>query len=143
MKKSILVTGLILIFLQSCSDSDDNPFLDSVCDQITKVDNNRYKNTQSEDFSVRSLNITGDCLEVQIESSGCSGDTWKVDLIDAGRVAESYPEQRDVKLLLDNEELCDAIVIKTYSFDLRPVRTGNNVVLLNLELWGEQIRYEY
>ena len=143
MKKSILVFSLILTSLLSCSKSDDNPYEDSVCDQITKVDNSRYKDNQSEGFSIRSVQIIGDCLEVEIESGGCSGETWKVDLIDAGRVAESNPEQRDLKILLENEELCNAIVFKTYTFDLRPVQTNNSVVLLNLELWEEQIRYEY
>lgn len=143
MKRSILVFSLILISLLSCSESDDNPYEDSVCDQITKVDSSRYKSNQSEGFLIRSVQVIGDCLEVEIESSGCSGDTWKVELIDADRVAESNPEQRDLKVLLENEELCNAIVFKTYTFDLRPVRTGNNVVLLNLESWEEQIRYEY
>lgn len=143
MKKSILVFSWILTSLLSCSESDDNPYEDSVCDQITKVDNSRYKSNQSEEFSFRSVQIIGDCLEVEMESGGCSGDTWKVELIDADRVAESNPEQRDLKLFLANEELCNAIVLKTYTFDLRPIRTRNNIVLLNLELWDEPIRYEY
>lgn len=143
MKKSIFAFSIILTSLLSCSESDDNPYEDSVCDQITTVNNNRYKNNQSEGFLIRSVQIIGDCLEVEIESGGCSGDTWKVELIDAGRVAESKPEQRDLKVLLENEELCNAIVFKTYTFDLRSIQTRNNVVLLNLDLWVEQIRYEY
>jgi hypothetical protein len=143
MKKSIFAFSLILTSLLSCSESDDNLYEDSVCDQITTVDNNRYKNNQSEGFLIRSVQIIGDCLEVEIESGGCSGDTWKVELIDAGRVAESNPEQRDLKVLLENEKLCNAIVFKTYTFDLRSIQTRNNVVLLNLDLWDEQIRYEY
>jgi len=143
MKKSILVFSLFISSLFSCSDSDANPYEDSVCDQITTVDNSRYKSSQSEGFLIRSVQIIGNCLVVEIEAGGCSGDTWKVELIDAGRVAESNPEQRDLKILLDNRELCYAIVHKTYTFDLRPIQTTNNVVLMNLELWDEQIRYEY
>jgi len=143
MKNSIFAFCLILISLLSCSESDDNPYENSVCDQITTVDNSRYKNNQSEGFLIRSAQIIGDCLEVEIESGGCSGNTWKVELIDAGRIAESNPEQRDLKAVLENEEVCNAIVFKTYTFDLRPVRTTNNIVLLNLDLWDEQIRYEY
>ncbi len=82
-------------------------------------------------------------MEIEIQAGGCGGISWKVDLIDAGSVAESNPEQRKLKISLENKEVCLAIVNKTYTFDLRPVRTANNAVLLNLELWEEPILYEY
>lgn len=143
MKKLKLAIGLILISLFSCSEQEDTQYLNSICDQITTVDNSRYKNASSEGFVIRNVQLSGDCLEVVIASSGCSGNTWKVELIDAGRVAESNPEQRDLKIVLDNREMCTAMVNKTYTFDLRPVRTQRNVVLLNLEHWDELIPYEY
>lgn len=136
--------SLILVGFQSCGSSDDdNPYLDSACDQIISVDNSRFKQIQSEGFEITDVRVNGDCLEVEIVSGGCSGNTWKVELIDAGWVAESYPEQRGIKLILDNKELCNAIVTKTFTFDLRPVRTFSDVVTLNLEHWKQQIRYEY
>lgn len=143
MKKTIFAFSFIFIFLQSCSGSDDDLYLDSVCDQVTVVNNHRFRSTSSQGYSIKSIGLTGDCLEVEIESGGCGGSTWKVELIDAGSVAESSPEQRNLKIFLDNQELCNMVVIKTYTFDLRPVRTGNNVVLLNLEGWEEPIRYEF
>jgi len=143
MKKVILVLSLILTSLLSCSEPDDNPYEDSVCNQMTTVDNEKYKSTQSVGFSIENVRIIGDCLEVKIASTGCSGDTWKVDLVDAGRVSETAIEQRDLKMLLHNEELCEALFQKTFTFDLRPIRTTKKVVLLNLELWEDQIRYEY
>jgi hypothetical protein len=139
----ILSYSLIIISLLSCSESDDDLYLDSNCDHITIVDNDLYKNIQFDDYLIRSVQLTGDCLEVEIESGGCSGNTWKVDLIDAGRVLESHPEQRDLKISLDNQEICNLIIIKTYTFDLRPIQTRKNVILLNLEGWDDQIRYEY
>lgn len=143
MKNSIFALSLIFIFLQSCSKPDDDIYMDSVCDQITIVDNAMFRSTPSAGYLIESINLTGDCLEIAIVSGGCSGNTWKVELIDAGRVAESYPEQRNLKISLDNQELCNALVGQTYTFDLRPLQTGNNVVLLNLEQWEVPIRYEY
>ena len=143
MKKAIFVISLILITSISCSDSEESLYEDSVCDQITEVNNNKYKSIQTSGVIIRDVQLTGDCLRIEIESGGCSGDTWKVDLIDGGRVAESTPEQRDLKISLINNELCNALVTRTYTFDLRPIRTNNDVVLLNLDLWEEQIRYEY
>ncbi len=143
MNKLIFILCLNLILLASCDNPHDNPFLDSTCDQITNIDNSKYQNNQSEGFSIQNIKVNGDCLEVEIRSGGCNGNSWKIELIDANRVTETAIEQRDLKILLDNEELCNALVYKTYSFDLRPLRTESNKVLLNLELWEKQILYEY
>ena len=144
MKISSIIYFIFFLLLLSCSESDDDhPFEDSLCDRITIVDNERYQNTNTRYYSIKNVALSGDCLELEIESGGCSGDTWKVDLIDSGGIAESNPEQRFLKLSLKNEELCNAIVIRTFSFDLRPIRTRNNIVLLNLEQWDEQITYDY
>lgn len=141
--KNLLFALSLLLILQSCIDSDDNPSIDSVCDQVTIVDNALYNNNVSESFSIKGIQLVGDCLEVEIQSSGCDGGSWEVKLVDSGGIAESIPEQRYLKVFLNNEELCEAIILKTYNFDLRPLRTGNDVVLLNLEKWDHQIRYEY
>ncbi len=140
--KRLLLFCLITTLL-SCSDSDDDPYADSLCDEVTVIDNHRYKNSESQGFLIRSVQLTGDCLEVEIESGGCDGSAWEVELIDADRVAESNPGQRDLKILLKNLEECSAIVVKTFSFDLRPLQLQNNTVLLNLQQWEGQIRYQY
>lgn len=142
MKNLLFVLGLIFV-IPSCEEADESDFLDSECGQTTIVDNNLYKNGQSGSFSIRNISVVGDCLEVEIQSIGCASESWELNLVDSGGVAESNPEQRFLKLFLDNEELCTAVIGKTFSFDLKPLRTGNDVVLLNLEMWDEQIRYEY
>lgn len=141
--KNLLFTFMLLFVFQSCKEADDNPYPDSACDQKVIVDGNLYKNSDSESFSIQSVLLEGDCLEVKIQSGGCSGETWDVKLVDSGGIAESNPPQRYVKVLLGNKELCEGLISKTVIFDLRPIRTGDNVVLLNLENWDDQIRYEY
>ena len=144
MGRLIFFLSLILVGFQSCSNSDDdNPYMDSVCDEITRVDKNRFEQLQSEGFEIADVQVNGDCLEVEIISGGCSGETWQAELIDAGYIAESYPIQRGLKLILENKELCNAVVSRRFTFDLRPVRASSDVVSLNLEHWKEQIRYEY
>lgn len=143
MAKAISIFGLIIFLLVSCSKSDEPEFTDSACDEIAILDNNEFRNGNTENYSVENATINGDCLEVEIVSGGCSGESWEVTLVDAERIAESLPEQRDIKILLENNELCYAIVTKEFSFDLRPLRTTNNEVLLNLENWEERILYEY
>ena len=141
--KKLLFAALSLIFLQSCSEPDDKPKLISTCEHVAVVDNIRYKAAQPEGYRIKDVQIVGDCLSIEVESSGCDGETWEVTLLDADRVSESNPEQRDLKLVVNSKEFCSSIIQKTFTFDLRPIRTPGNAVLLNLELWDEQIVYEY
>ncbi len=144
MTNTFILLNLILVLFISCNDSDDPEFIDSKCDQIVIIDNQKYINDKSSGLSVQSVEINGDCLNVVLTSGGCDGKTWVAELVDANWIAESIPEQRDLRILLQNEELCDANISKMYSFDLRPTRIVNsNKILLNLEFWDEQILYEY
>lgn len=135
---------LLALFMESCNDeSTDNASLDSVCNQIAIVNQSRYTNTQPEGYTISRIQLIDDCLEVEIQAGGCSGDTWNVDLMYSGNVAESNPEQRYLKISLDNPEICLALISKKFTFDLRPLRITRPTILLNLALWDEQIRYAY
>ncbi len=144
MKKSLFAFMLLALFMESCNDeSTDNASLDSVCDQVAIVNQSRYTNTEPEGYTITSIQLVDDCLEVEIQAGGCSGDTWKVDLIDSGSIAESNPEQRYLKISLDNPEICLAVISKTFTFDIKPLQISRPTILLNLALWDEQIRYAY
>lgn len=144
MKKLVFALALLALFMESCNDeTTDNASLNSVCDQIAIVNPSRFTNTQPEGYTITRIQLIDDCLQVEIQSGGCSGDTWKVDLIDSGNVAESNPEQRYLKISLNNTELCDAVISKTFTFDLSPLRISSPSILLNLDLWNEQIPYTY
>ncbi|SDX36738.1 hypothetical protein SAMN05444411_10516 [Lutibacter oricola] len=92
---------------------------------------------------INSASIDDDCLKINYSSSGCSGDSWEVKLIDAGVIMESFPPQRNIKLSLKNEEICEAYFTKEISFDIDKLQVDGEVVLLNLEGFDTQIRYEY
>lgn len=142
--KKLLVALLFALCLPSCSnDSTEPAALDSVCDQMAVVNHSRFTNAVQQGFTITNVQLTGDCLEVEIQSGGCNGNTWKAALLDSGNVAESNPEQRYVKIALDNPEICLALISKKFTFDLRPLRISSPTILLNLGLWEEQIRYEY
>lgn len=88
--------------------------------------------------------IIGDVLEVIIGASGCDGSTWEVQLIDKGVVMESYPVQRFAKIGFTNKELCAAVISKTFTFDLKPLRVkGDNRVSFNLDGWDKSLLYVY
>lgn len=144
MKTNILVIGLIAVFLgfTSCNRFDPDPE-PPVCDYNVVVDAQLYEKGTSSFFTLSDVNIVEDCLTLSVTSSGCSGDSWKFKLVDSGVIAESYPVQRYMRLLLTNNELCDAVITKKVSFNLTPIRTGEHKVIIHLKNWDESLLYTY
>ncbi len=143
-KLMIFVFGLasLLFAFSSCHNFDPEPD-PGVCDHKVVVDAELYKKGTSSHFTLSNVKIEGDCLSFSITSSGCSGDTWKIKLVDSGAIAESFPEQRWARVILTNEELCDAVISKEVSFDLTPLRTGSGKLTLHLKDWDEALLYTY
>ncbi|WP_163514761.1 hypothetical protein [Gelidibacter japonicus] len=148
MKKFIFPILILTSFLLSCNKKDD-PATSALCDEFVIINNYMFKNRPDDDgtgrngFEITSAEITDDCLVIGILSGGCTGSTIKMDLVDAGRVSETTIPQRDLKLFIDNTELCNAIVGKTMSFDLTPLRIQKKEIWLNLEKWDAQLIYTY
>lgn len=144
-----VITLVIILFLQfSCYDKDEEQ-VSAFCDNLVIIDNNIFQNRSDDDgtgrnaFEITDAEIEDDCLSITIQSGGCNNGTWKVDLVDADRIAETAIPQRDLKVFLDNTELCNAINIITISFEITSLRTNDNEITLNLEKWGSQLKYSY
>ena len=101
-----------------------------------------YKHTNTDSYNILNASIEGDILTVTVQFSGCDGNSWGAKLVDSGAVAESYPVQRFTKIALKNEELCDAIVTKYFTFDITLLRVEDQLYL-NLEGWEEQLHYDF
>lgn len=142
-KKIFFVIPVVLCFMNMTCDADDDVDLSSdICDQITVVSNAQFDNLVSDNFTFGNVEITKDCLTIEISSSGCSGDSWEFNLIDSGVVAESSPEQRYLKLKLINNEACLAVFERTISFDLTPLQVNDsNLIILHVD--GVEISLEY
>ena len=136
--------SVFLLLSISCSD-DDKKTIDSNCDkQAQVVSDTNFQDIITANYMITNVVLNGDCLSVTISSSGCSGETWDVELISSNSILESFPVQRLVKIELDNPEVCLAIVQKTVSFDLAPFQVdGPNQVILNIDGWNETINYQY
>ena len=93
--------------------------------------------------TINSLKITENCLKINFSSSGCSGDTWELKLIDSEDILESNPVQRNLRLSLKNEELCLAFITKELSFDISNLQVDGNQVQLNITNSDDEILYEY
>ena len=123
---------------------DEDDVVLSNCDTNVILDNALYDSAESAFYTVISAEVDGDCLLVNISSSGCDGNTWVFTLIDSEDVAESMPPQRFLKLELENNEACLAVFSKEQSFDLSALRVDDaNEVILNIEGFPEPLNYNY
>ena len=140
----LLLLSLVLVVFSSCSNDDDTTNLPN-CDSISEViPENDFNDIEIISYSITSVNLNGNCLEVTISSSGCDATLWEMELFSTNAFYNVYPLQRAVKVRLTNNQLCHAVFQKTKSFELTPFRIeGQNSIPINIVGWNEQIIYEY
>ena len=132
----------MLLFMNTQCDEDD--IQSSPCDQMVVIDDGFYNSSVSSEFMFQSAEIIENCLNVSISASGCDSSTWSMVLVDSGAVAESLPEQRFLKFVFTNDEVCLAVFSQERSFDISNLQVeGSNEIILNIEGFPESITYQY
>ncbi len=142
MKTLNLILGIIIIFtsLSSCDKGDDNSIN---CDKQVIISAAEYNTAPNDPLTINTLELNGDCLKINFSSTGCTGDTWELKLIDSEVILYLNPPQRDLRLSLKNDELCDAYITKELTFDVKTLRVDGNQIILNITNSDDQILYEY
>ncbi len=142
MKTLNLILGIIIIFtsLSSCDKDDDNSIN---CDKQVIISAAEYNTAPNDPLTINTLELNGDCLKINFSSTGCTGDTWELKLIDSEVILYLNPPQRDLRLSLKNDELCDAYITKELTFDVKTLRVDGNQIILNITNSDDQILYEY
>ncbi|GGX03644.1 hypothetical protein [Aquimarina muelleri] len=135
------IIGFIVIFGSLACNSDDSNNTNS-CDQLVIISSEQYDESNG-NLSINNLKIEEDCLRINFSSSGCSGDTWEVKLIDSEEILESDPPQRNLKVSLKNEELCQAVITKEITFGISELRVEETKILLNIKNSDDKLLYEY
>lgn len=142
MKNKILIAITTMLGIFACDKKDDSENLKS-CEQLTLISSELYANAPNDALTINSLEIDKDQLKIKFSSSGCDGGSWEVKLIDSGDIMESDPPQRNLRLSLKNEELCDAYFMKEFTFDISNLKVNGNKVKLNITNSNKDILYEY
>ncbi|GAA4964488.1 hypothetical protein GCM10023315_11650 [Algibacter aquimarinus] len=144
LKRVVPFLFISMLFLSTQCDEDDIVADDFPCEFSVVVNQTEYDNLVSDNVTLVNAEISLDCLFLTISSSGCSGENWTFNLIDSGAIAESSPEQRFLKFALNNDEACLAVIDRTISFDLKPLRISNsNEIILNIEGLPDSLNYKY
>ena len=138
-----LIFGTIIIGLSftSCNKESDNR--STVCDQSVIISKDNYSSAPGDHLTIINAKLNDDCLKINFASSGCSGSSWEVKLIDSGVILYSNPPQRNLRLSLNNQEACAAVIGKEITFNVKDLQINGNKVILNITNSGDQILYEY
>ena len=143
MKKFLLFSILIITVVISCQPDEPDNIIQDLCDQEAVIDTEIFKYDESE-VTITKIELIQDCLHIEYSGRGCDGTTWKVSLIDSEFIEETSPTRREILLQLIDKEECEAIITKTTTFDLSPLRiTGKNEIIFSLKGWDEDITYLY
>ncbi|MDX1326673.1 MAG: hypothetical protein R3299_03135 [Arenibacter sp.] len=141
-KLKIVVLALMGKMALGCTDHDDDA-KPTNCDYGVIISADQFEHAPSNRLVINELEIDDDCLRINFSSSGCSGETWKVKLIDSDKILESDPPQRTIRLSLKNEELCEAFITTEATFDISNLQVAGNRVVLNITNSEENILYTY
>ncbi|WP_299243300.1 hypothetical protein [uncultured Aquimarina sp.] len=142
MKHTILIILIVSFGFLSCNNDDEN-INPSSCEFETLISSEQFIDAPNDQLTINNLVINDNCLTINFGSSGCSGDTWELKLIDSNVILESDPPQRNLRLSLKNEELCDAFITQELSFDISNLKVEGNQVMLNISNSDDSILYEY
>lgn len=150
--KNIFLSLFFVLNLTACTSSTVDPVevqKTSNCDQFTIIDPANYASIPTSSYpqgvSIQQISIIGDCFKIQYSSSGCSANTWVVNLYSDGALDTSTtPATRKVKFSLVNNEMCLAQFQREKSFDIENLRApGANSVQIKLENNSQTITYNY
>lgn len=137
----LLSLGFLLII--SCNDTNGNT--DTACGDSIIVDVN-YSTTTGDGFILMNTEITDNCLTATIQySGGCDDSLVSYQLL--GTTAAfpfSLPALLEIKIILDDNDECEALVTKEIYFDLTPLENeGYNNINVALEGWDEVLAYQF
>jgi len=124
----------------------------SNCDKDVIISKTEYENAPNDFVVIENLKIEGNCLKIKYSASGCSGNSWIVELIDSGNVYYSiatayyptYPPKRILRLSLDDREECEAWITQEMSFNIEDLQVQEELInKVILDISGKTIVYEY
>ena len=136
---------LLGLFFSDCKKDDlvtvDPPV--SNCEDIAIIDADQYINGPADEFFWQSASIDGDCLKLVVRyGGGCEEVDFK--LYDSSAIMESFPLQRNIRISLDDDDFCEALVTQELSYDLTPLQVeGYSKIILNLQGFDESLTYNY
>lgn len=111
------------------------------CGKAVEAYATNFATVSSDVFTIADASISGDCLTLKLGlATGCA-DPASLSVLHATSVATVYPQQHALKIALKYGTGCTMPELRTYSFDLYPIRQKNtNKILISIS--GQQGYYK-
>lgn len=141
MRKIFLLTVTTLLIF-ACKDKEPTS---TNCDRsIIVSDRNFDKAKDDKGLRINGVDITGDCMTITYSYGGGCKDIETV-LVAAEQGIQNTMELpfREVKLSIDDDDNCEALVTTSEEFDISALQGEGNSIILKLDKWDEDIIYEY
>ena len=138
-----IVKSTLIVLISLCLNSCQEEIIVDPCTQKLLIGNEIYDNYPDDQLTILDVSLVGDCLHINFGASGCSGSSWIVELVGMEEMLDSDPPQRLIRLSLKNNEICEAYILKSVTFDITPSRVSGNEIILTLNGWDTNILYEY
>jgi len=135
--KAMLVIVLLSVF-NACE--DEAIVATGECGPLAII-SDEFDSKESDDFTITSVALDGACLSIEVSAGGCDGESWTAELLIAEMVALSYPPQVGIRLVLDDDELCEAFIRRTFQFDLSALDEISDRAYVRLQGWEEPFHY--
>ncbi len=136
MKKLIVIYSFVVLFSVACS---DETVIASCGPDVIESEN--FSNLQSDPFFISSAQIVDNCIEIEISTGGCDGTTWTAELYKSPLENLSLPPQFLMKLVLNDDEACEAAIRRSFNFDLSTLVSENEEFIISLEGWDTLLQY--
>lgn len=134
-----LLVAMLALTMFACKQDQPHP---EGCEEAL-LNTNRYANDESDDFQFHRVELNGDCLEIEVSYGGGCGEV-DFDLVFSRAVGFSLPPYTTARLILDDDDNCEALLRETFQFDLTPARElGADAIRINLQDWDEEVLYEF
>ncbi len=134
MKKLVVLLPFLALFLFSCDETDDLPMED--CGITLELDQPGYDSTNSDDFDIQSAEVDGSCFRATVtHGGGCGTQNWRL-LAHTNDFPLSIPPLLNMKIVLDNQDTCEALLTSEISFDIQELwdlTSGNGYMNIALE----------
>lgn len=121
--KNLFLVVLLLFTALSCEKQDTSCSCDdpAPCDAFAVLDNSAYQDGPDDPYFLREANIEDDCLYLRFQYGGGCREV-DFDLVGAFQLGETAPLTRFVRVALDDDDNCEALITEEVTFNLKPLR---------------------
>lgn len=141
----VLFLGAMLI-QGSCKPKEKLNKSDDICVPILIDANFMDKNGVGKNVMVQGASIKGDCLTLEVaHGGGCPTRDDKYTLVWDKKILKSMPPQVILKLHLDSEDNCKAMVRRTLTYDIAALQEANprGQVMVRIRNYDGRLSYEF